>query len=666
MTGLRRRGRSPKLGGYVKSLKRTQVALGAMMAAWAVAQPAWAQRSTDNALASSEDAFGTTVGNESIGLYNARDVRGFDPVQAGNIRLEGLYFDRQMPNQGEILISTLVSGSSVRVGLSAQSYLFPAPTGINDVNLRIPGDKPLYTAVGTLGFYHKAQIETSAEGPIIADKLSVLVGAGYIADDNQDAAKFHHWMFASTARWQVNDDIEVIPFWSKKITDGMQARANVFTAGSYLPPKTPRHVHYFQPWARNFIHDDNFGAIVNAALSENFRLRAGLFRSLVVRDVFYSNLYENTQPNGLSDFVSIKYPRQDYGSYSGEVRLSGVTTTGNIRHSMDVSLRGRLVSRGYGGADREVVGKQFISVPTLFPEPVWDLQPINRERTRHGTGGISYQGLWAGVGEMSIGVQKALYRRRLTMGTGATTLTESRPWLPTATLALYAAPKLTVFGSYTRGMEESGNAPNSTNNRGEALPSITTSQLDAGARFIITPSVSAVGTLFQVQKPYVGISPTNFFAQIGTIRHRGFEFSVAGRVIEGLTVTTGAVFLQARLSGPTVDAGLIGRIPIARTPLYGNFNFEYGPPSWNGFSIDVQNEYRSSRVGSIDNTVRIQGRALVNLGARYRFKVAGASAQLRVQARNIFDTFRWDINENQFAYAPEEQRRYMLSVAADF
>jgi iron complex outermembrane recepter protein len=80
---------------------------------------AWAQRAEDNALASAQDAFGTTVGNESIGLYTARDVRGFDPVQAGNVRLEGLYFDRQAPNPNEIFVNSLVSGSSVRVGQRA-------------------------------------------------------------------------------------------------------------------------------------------------------------------------------------------------------------------------------------------------------------------------------------------------------------------------------------------------------------------------------------------------------------------------------------------------------------------------------------------------------------------------------------------------------------------
>ena len=52
--------------------------------------PARAQRANENAVESADDAFGTSVGNEKIGLYSAGDVRGFSPSSAGNIRVEGL------------------------------------------------------------------------------------------------------------------------------------------------------------------------------------------------------------------------------------------------------------------------------------------------------------------------------------------------------------------------------------------------------------------------------------------------------------------------------------------------------------------------------------------------------------------------------------------------
>ena len=56
---------------------------------------AQAQRADDNAVKSADDAFGNSVGNENIGLYSPFEVRGFSAVDAGNVRLDGLYFDRQ-------------------------------------------------------------------------------------------------------------------------------------------------------------------------------------------------------------------------------------------------------------------------------------------------------------------------------------------------------------------------------------------------------------------------------------------------------------------------------------------------------------------------------------------------------------------------------------------
>ena len=54
-----------------------------------------AQRAGENAVAAAEDAFGTAIGTESIGLYSTTSARGFSPSDAGNVRIDGLYFDQQ-------------------------------------------------------------------------------------------------------------------------------------------------------------------------------------------------------------------------------------------------------------------------------------------------------------------------------------------------------------------------------------------------------------------------------------------------------------------------------------------------------------------------------------------------------------------------------------------
>src|SRR5262245_61186347 len=96
----------------------------------------YAQRTDDNVTAESDDVFGRSIGNEVLGIYNSGEVRGFSPTAAGNVRIEGLYFDRQTDPSYR-----LVESSTIRVGIASQSYPFPSPTGIVDYNLRDVGSK---------------------------------------------------------------------------------------------------------------------------------------------------------------------------------------------------------------------------------------------------------------------------------------------------------------------------------------------------------------------------------------------------------------------------------------------------------------------------------------------------------------------------------------------
>src|ERR1700754_4571562 len=111
-----------------------------------LATPALAQRADDNAVKSADDAFGTSVGNENIGLYGPFDVRGFSAVDAGNVRIDGLYFDRQTDSP-----SLIAPGSTIRVGISAQGYPLPEPTGIADYDLVRVGDKRVVSVIAGYG-----------------------------------------------------------------------------------------------------------------------------------------------------------------------------------------------------------------------------------------------------------------------------------------------------------------------------------------------------------------------------------------------------------------------------------------------------------------------------------------------------------------------------------
>src|SRR5579864_5318453 len=69
--------------------------VSALLFASLAALPAGAQRVDDNAVTAADDAFGNTVGFQTVGLYSPTNARGFNPEQAENLRIEGLYDDQK-------------------------------------------------------------------------------------------------------------------------------------------------------------------------------------------------------------------------------------------------------------------------------------------------------------------------------------------------------------------------------------------------------------------------------------------------------------------------------------------------------------------------------------------------------------------------------------------
>ena len=147
-----------------------------------------AQRADENAVTAAEDAFGTAIGLQNVGLYSADDARGFSPQQAGNLRIEGLYFDQQTWATS----GCMVRETTIHVGIAAQSYSFPAPTGIADLSLRTPGDKVLASAILTRGPFDAAGADLEAQIPLLDNALGVDLCAGYRENFEIDVLRKSH------------------------------------------------------------------------------------------------------------------------------------------------------------------------------------------------------------------------------------------------------------------------------------------------------------------------------------------------------------------------------------------------------------------------------------------------------------------------------------------
>ncbi len=317
---------------------------------------ALAQRTDENAVTAAPDAFGTSIGFQSVGLYSPNDARGFSPQQAGNLRIEGLYFDQQT----FATTDCMVRETTMRVGIAAQTYAFPAPTGIADLSLRTPGEHALISSVATWGPFDASSIDAEAQLPLVDRKLSVDLCATYRL--NSDANLFHEARdsdVAATFRWQPTASIEIIPFWSQSWGGARRIVPGVYTDGTLRVPQFRAQDIASPDWTQWGWHENTYGVVTKASDFGPWQLSAGVFHSLE-NDPSSDQPYVTLISNSLVDSVLDTAPPVRDESTSGEIRLTGVWGSGADRHSVQFAVRGR-TSRDNSAAT---------SLPTLARLPL--------------------------------------------------------------------------------------------------------------------------------------------------------------------------------------------------------------------------------------------------------------------------------------------------------
>lgn len=647
-------------GGILRHRTRFWRCLPAL-ALWAAAPEAWAQRAVENAFDNAEDAFGTRVGSEGVGLYSSRDARGFDPNQAGNMRVEGLYFDQQAGIGPRIQRS-----SAMHVGISAQSYPFPAPTGISDMALIMPANRTIYS----LGVQRQDLGGTSMNSfdvsTPVTDTLGLIAGIVYSLNINEYGGHNTNFATAGLARWKPTDNIEVIPLWYYTIGVENQVQPQIFPAGNFLPPKYHRRRFFGQEWAKRGDRNLNVGVIARGNPAPNWRLQLGVFRSDAQRPFGFSVFYRNTQQDGTANLDVLSLPKGHSTSTSGEARASGIFTQGNYRHTIHMAVRGRYTDRLFGGAGSHSFGTGYIGIYTPMPEPTYTFGLRDRDLVRQITPGISYVGQWARVAEFSVGLQKSFYRREFGRENVAPQLTTARPWLYNGTVSITPIDRLAIYAGYTRGIEEFGTAPENAVNRGQPMAADLTWQVDAGIQYRLAPGLNLVAGVFEVNKPYFDRDTANVFTRVGDRKHQGIEASMTGAIAPGLTVVAGAVLIKARVSGSSVDRGIIGNVPQALPASVYTLGVQYGPASWKGHAVDSQFKHTAGYFTNRTNTLRVPATFSWDIGYRYNFRALGAAMNFRAQVFNVTNQFDWRVDFASGSFSPTPPRRYVLRIAADF
>jgi iron complex outermembrane receptor protein len=644
-------------------LLRTRLTAAAALAL-CLASPAFAQRAAENAVTAAVDGFGVTVGNERVGVYSPTSVRGFSPITAGNRRIEGLYFDLG----GNGLTNRIVSRSTVRVGLPALAYPFPAPSGVVDYDLRVPGNEPVLSVVAQRPGYGGYGLEIDGQRPLLEGRLYLSAGVGfgeteYVDGRRTDAASV---ALIPTLRLERSE-------WTAFLSaarSGGDVPAILVTSGARLPPTVDTERFQGQSWIDNDQRSATYGLLGRMELSDDLTLRLGAFESRSTRRRTYSDLFLEVQPDGSAQSVVVSDPKLPARWTSGEGRLSWRFVGAGGEHTLHGVVRGRDKRLEIGGGASAALGPSRIGVLTPAPEPDFAYSPPSVNQVRQVSAGLAYLGRWENGIEANLGLQKSRYRSQITRAGRADDI-EVAPWLYNATLAYAPVDWIGIYAGATRGLEESAGPPASALNRDEAVPASRTLQYDAGVR-LAARRLRFVAGVFQIERPYYSIGPDGLYRPLGETRNRGVELSLTGPVTDRLTIVAGLVLMDPRVIGEAAASGRTGRRPVASTTRSGRLDLEYRVPRFEGFSLSLGLQHSGDIVASTTGYAALDGAQLkvpaattVDLGARYRFVVAGAPASVRLQVLNVFDVRRPFVNASN-AFTSPDTRRLSLQLAADF
>ncbi len=646
----------------MKTLQRPTLSLRiCAVCALAHAAPALAQRAEDNAVTAAADAFGQAVGNERIGLYENVDVRGFSPIEVGNTRMEGLYY-APVDNP----LSLIADSSTIRVGIAAQNYPFPAPTGIVDYALNLPNREQMVRVSLDLGQYGSTHKQVDWHQPL-DDRIGIVVSVARRDQNRHEGGSFDYNSVGTVAAWRPYDGALVAAFVGATAWRDDEAGPQIYPAGNVEPPKIPRQLRTAQSWTDRNYNLFQAGMVTKLPVGR-WRIEAGLFRSLRDYKSNYADIMADVQPDGsVPNRIIVIDPNNRDAAVSGEFRVVREFLSGALRHQVTASLRGRAVDRRFGGGQRVSLGPSTAAAIDERPEIILPALPDDSDRVRHASFGINYNLALPGRFAIDAGLSRARYSKTVDFAAvGRPDLTaQSDPWLGHISGSAYLTRRLVAYGGHVRGFEDPLVAPEIAVNRGDAPPALRTQQSEIGLRYAVTPRVNLIAGVFEISKPYYNLDSARVYRDLGTVRNRGIELSLAGSIVPGVAVVVGTVLFDPRILGDAVSAGLVGPRPVGATKRRSIVNLDWRLDAGKSpLSFDLSFDNIASRAGNLLNTLIVGGRSNMAVGARYRFELAGAPVLARVQYVNPFNWYGWNVSANgSFQYT--RSRAFLAELQID-
>lgn len=616
-------------------------------------------RASENVIRDATNAFGRSIGGVAIGLYGSGSVRGFSPGVAGNIRIEGLYFDEQNG-----LSSRVMSGSVVRLGANVLTNPFASPTGVINLSLRDADDEGGISPRATFGPFGQYGFQVDMSHRFEGSGLEVAGGASTTFARYGNGGSGHPSSFGGVIHYHPDELWRITAFWDRGRIRNETAPPTYIPDYEGLPPRVDRG-HYNAPdWLLHDGYGDNMG-IIGEFTDKGWQFKFGVFRSLSYSNGGFGNIINVLHPSGNVYRTVNADPSSRFRSYSGELRVSRAFSGEYVDNILTASIRGRDVNDRYGGGSRIALGYYGINEEVNVQKPPLHFHEQSHNHIGQYALGVSY-GLRVGDGfNMSMGVQRTKYRKNQSGPNYPARSRQTMTWLPNASIDWRVTPNVDVFANYSEGLEENGQAPTYATNRLQVLPALKSKQYAAGVQINGDHGTDLVADYFWIEKPYFGLAEDGYYGNLGQVEHKGFEVSLSQEFGDALKVIVGGYYMDPIVSVDKRASGSIGKRAVGQPRVIGEIDANYVVPQSEHWSLDASVNFTGRRPGDVANNVHLGGFTTFRIGTRYRFDVGDANGVVRLEIQNLSNKYAW-LGLGSGAYEPLEQRSISGYIAVDF
>ena len=555
--------------------------------------------------------------------------------------------------------------TEVLSGLSGFLYGAASPAGmINYVYKRPTAERFGSVTAGTYGA-GQAFVHGDFGGPIDAEgrmgyRFNIVRAGGSTAIDDQRTDRF---LASGAFDWNITEKLklELNASWSKNDIDV----ANAYWAFSDGVPhgKAPdARRNWSQPWVRDEMEKKRVSAKLTYELNDAITLRGGYMREIIDRPVQDHTMNSVRAPG---EYYQIGIHSGQTGNTFSAANLFADASfdTGGISHKLTA---GYYMYQDEGwttdyNPNTGWIGPFPMTKPRHLATPVF---PVDKS-FRYDSGYVRNQNFVVGdhiefneQWSALVGANYSVIQTRSLDSTGALTSPDydQGRLSPSVSLMFKPIDQITLYGTYTEGLEQGGVAPDTATNSGQIMAPMVSKQKEVGVKADLA-GVLWTAALFDISRAYELTNSDGLYTQDGRQRHRGVELTATGRITDNLTILGGLTWLDPRVEGGEFD----GTRPMNVAGVLAKIYAEYEVPAVQGLFLTGGVYYTGKQWANDANTDRLPAYVTADLGFRYTVDRFGSPLTMRLNVSNITNENYW-----QNSYYLGTPRMVSFSLQAKF